>query len=138
MEIKNFVVIGILGFLGVSCTTVNQPQVNYFHETPTANLIVSHSSDEANYAIRPPVMEGSFRTMLTLADIAAIAQGLPDKNLAVVSIGVFPNPNTEAEKVKNLSVTLADCGFKRVVFVRNASRKTDRTDGLEIRADVRF
>mgnify|MGYP001195773574 CR=1 FL=1 len=138
MEIKKLFLIGALAVGGASCASVNQKQVKYFRETSAANLIVSHSSDDANYAIRPAKMEGSFRAMLTLDDIEQIAQTLPEKNLAVISFGYIANEDHEAEKVKTFSAKLAQCGFKRVVFVRNLSPKADRTEGMEIRADVRL
>ena len=114
-------VAGIL--LLTSCSTSTQvAQAPRFTEGEAADFIARYYSDETSYALKPALMEGTFRAVCDRALLLKLAGQQPRRELAVIVmihyVGAQQEDTTKLAWVNDLK----RLGYKRIVFLRGGHR----------------
>jgi hypothetical protein len=118
-------------FLFTSCSTpgplANAPR---FAEEEAANFVARYYSDGTSYALKPVMMDGTFRTICNRALLLKLAGQQPQRSLAVVVLIHYQTAATE-DSVKLAWVNdLKGLGYQRIVFLR--AGKGMEVNGLPI------
>ena len=114
-------VAGIL--LLTACSTSTQvAQAPRFTEAEAADFIARYYSDETSYLLKPPMMDGPYRSICDRARLLKLAGEQPRRELAVVVmihyLGAQQEDTTKLAWVNDLK----RLGYKRIVFLRGGNR----------------
>jgi hypothetical protein len=114
----------LAGLLWLSACSTSSPAKSRssFGEADGADFIVRYYSDETSYVLKPPMMDGAFRSICDRAALLRLARQQPRRELAVVVLVHYPGSEVE-EPVKLAWMSdLTGLGYRRIVFLRAASR----------------
>lgn len=104
-----------------------------FAEEEAADFVARYYSDEASYLLKPPMMDGDFRSICDRPFMLKVARQQPRHELAVVVLTHYPNSGDE-ETIKQAWVNdLKELGYQRVVFLRG--RNSMEVKGLAVLDD---
>jgi hypothetical protein len=118
------------GILTGCATSKPLATVPRFNEAASASVIIWYYSDSTSYMLKPPKMEGSFRSLLSDAQVLAISKEQPGRDLAVVVLGARRSEASEAAVMKKWTTGLSQLGYRRTVFLR--SEGETKVQGLPI------
>ena len=106
--------------LFTSCSTPRQASVTglRFNEEQNADIVIRHYSDGVNRVLKPLQMEGPFLSTFDKSGVLDLAKQQSGRELAVVILLQF---NASTEVKQDWMETLAEAGYKRIVFLRAAN-----------------
>lgn len=95
-----------------------------FAEEEAADFIVRYYSDETSYVLKPPMMNGIYRSIYDRPLALKLAAQQPGRQLAVVVLVHYPT--TEGEEAIKLAWVndLKRLGYQRIVFLRGGNKMT--------------
>jgi hypothetical protein len=114
-------VAGIL--LLTSCSTSTRvAQAPRFTEGEAADFIARYYSDETSYALKPALMEGTFRSVCDRAFLLKLAGQQPRRELAVIVMIHYMGAQQEDTIKSAWASDLKKLGYQRIVFLRGDNR----------------
>ena len=106
-----------------SCSTSTQVgKVSRFTEAETADFIARYYSDEASYALKPAMMEETFRSVCDRALLLKLAGQQPRRELAVIVMIHYVSAQQEDTTKLAWVNDLKRLGYRRIVFLRGGNR----------------
>lgn len=125
MKLMEYIKLALLaaGILQVtSCSTPNSAAAApRFAEEDAADFIARYYSDETSYALKPPVMDGTYRSVCDRALLLRLARQQPRRDLAVIVLVHYPGSSTEGPVKLAWVNDLKELGYRRIVFLRGGN-----------------
>ena len=118
------VVILVAGIcLLISCSAPTQVgKASRFTEAETADFVARYYSDETSYALKPAMMEETFRSVCDRALLLKLAGQQPRRELAVIVMIHYVGAQQEETTKLAWVNDLRRLGYKRIVFLRGGHR----------------
>ena len=113
---------GLLVLLSACSTPSSGPRTPRFTEADAADLIARYYSDDTSYVLKPPMLDGQFRSVCNRASLLNVASQQPQHALAVIVLLHYPAPQTEEAAKAGWVRDLQDLGYRGVVFLRAGNR----------------
>ena len=105
----------------ISCSTPTQVgKASRFTEAETADFIARYYSDETSYALKPAMMEETFRSVCDRALLLKLAGQQPRRDLAVIVMVHYPGSRAEDTAKLAWVKDLKGMGYQRIVFLRGS------------------
>ena len=115
----------------ISCSTPTQVgKAARFTEAETADFIARYYSDETSYLLKPPMMDGPYRSICDRARLLKLAGEQPRRELAVVVMIHYLGAQQEETAKLAWVNDLKRLGYKRIVFLRGGNRM--QVNGLPV------
>ena len=122
----------VAGVLQLTACSTPSPvaKTQRFTEEETADFIARYYSYETSYALKPAMMDGTFRAPCDRALLLKLAGQQPRRGLAVIVMVHYPNAGEEDTAKLAWVKDLKGMGYQRIVFLRSGNRM--QVNGLSL------